>query len=72
MQRSRLDQAAMVLSGLAALAGLCLMAVFEEALHGFWEPLLTSLVGICLIATHFGNIRACKACEVPHENVSHA
>ena len=58
-----------LLPGLAALTGLCLMAVFEQALHGFWEPLLTSLVGIGLIATHFGNIRACKVCEGAHEDI---
>lgn len=62
---------AVLVPGLAALTGLCLMAAFEEALHGFWEPLLTSLVGIGLIATHFGNIRACKVCEGAHNDVSH-
>ncbi|MCG8393506.1 MAG: MerC domain-containing protein [Pseudomonadales bacterium] len=58
-----------LLPGLLALMALCLLTVFESAMHGtFWEPLLTSLVGICLMATHFANIRACKHCEVTRED----
>lgn len=57
-----------LLPGVLALLALCLLAAFEDAMHGtVWEPLLTSLVGICLVATHIGNIRSCKECEVHHE-----
>jgi hypothetical protein len=55
---------------LLALIALCLLTAFEAALHDtLWEPLLTSLVGICLVATHVGNIRACKECESHHEEI---
>ena len=51
--------------GLLALTGLCLLTVLEGAMHGtLWEPVLTSLVGVGLVATHLGNIRACRHCEV--------
>jgi uncharacterized membrane protein YfcA len=59
-----------LLPGLLALIALCLLTAFEAALHNtLWEPLLTSLVGICLVATHVGNIRACKECESHHEEI---
>ncbi|WP_288367733.1 MerC domain-containing protein [uncultured Alcanivorax sp.] len=54
--------------GVLALAGLCLLTVFENAMHGtFWEPLLTVLIGLCLVGTHVGNIRGCNDCEINHE-----
>ncbi|MEQ3723251.1 MerC domain-containing protein [Alcanivorax sp.] len=54
-----------------ALVALSLLTVFEERLHGsLWEPLLTSLVGICLVITHVANIRTCKDCDVSHGEVS--
>ena len=59
-----------LLPGLLALIALCLLTAFEAALHNtLWEPLLTSLVGICLVAPHVGNIRACKECESHHEEI---
>ncbi|MGB1464925.1 MAG: MerC domain-containing protein [Alcanivorax nanhaiticus] len=59
-----------LLPGLLALAGLCLLAVLEGAMHGtLWEPVLTSLVGVCLVVTHLGNIRACRNCE-GHDDTS--
>jgi len=54
--------------GVFALSGLCLLIVFESAMHGtLWEPLLTTLIGIALVATHVGNIRGCKDCEINDE-----
>lgn len=54
--------------GVFALSGLCLLTVFESAMHGtLWEPVLTTLIGIALVATHVGNIRGCKDCEVHDE-----
>ena len=54
--------------GVFALSGLCLLAVFEHVMHGtLWEPVLTTLIGIALVATHVGNIRGCKDCEVHHD-----
>ncbi|KZX68971.1 MULTISPECIES: MerC domain-containing protein [unclassified Alcanivorax] len=61
-----------LLPGLMALIGLCLIAVFESAFHGtLWEPVLTTLVGICLVTAHIGNIRACKKCDCEghHEEI---
>lgn len=54
--------------GVFALSGLCLLTVFESAMHGtLWEPVLTTLIGIALVATHVGNIRGCKDCEINDE-----
>ena len=59
---------AIVLTNLVALSLLCLLAAFEETLHGtLWEPVLTCVVGFCLVATHVANIRACRHCEVTND-----
>lgn len=57
-----------LLPGMFALCGLCLLTVFESVMHGsLWEPLLTTLIGVGLVVTHVGNIRGCKDCEVNHD-----
>jgi len=54
-----------LVTGTLALTLLCLLAALEEVMHGtLWEPVLTSVVGLCLVATHVANIRACRHCEV--------